>query len=336
MNPRLSPEWLLLPGVGRRPRGRRRLALEDRPDDALRRVRAVAPGVDGAPAARAADAVPRRARQPARGDGLGHRPGAGPPFLPPGGRCEILDDAGHFVHIEQPDARRRRWCSTSSGRNAMSERDAASSTTGSASPCTTCARATGRPLLLLHGLGEAAPADVPAWLDALDRAGRRPRLHRPRPLDDPRRRRLHVRDPARRRRHRPRRARPGDASSGAASAPTSPCSSPAHGPPTSSARCSPTARAWPAGRRSRRRRASSSLPRAEGPARPVRARRADPRPAPARLRRGVRPPGPRRLAARRADHRGRRLPPAVAGGRAAEPGVAHATIADALARYARC
>ena len=25
------------------------------------------------------------------------------PFLPPGGRCEILDDVGHFVHIEQPD-----------------------------------------------------------------------------------------------------------------------------------------------------------------------------------------------------------------------------------------
>ena len=25
------------------------------------------------------------------------------PYLPPGGRCEILDDVGHFVHIEQPD-----------------------------------------------------------------------------------------------------------------------------------------------------------------------------------------------------------------------------------------
>ena len=24
-------------------------------------------------------------------------------FLPPGGRVEILDDAGHFVHIEQPE-----------------------------------------------------------------------------------------------------------------------------------------------------------------------------------------------------------------------------------------
>jgi pimeloyl-ACP methyl ester carboxylesterase len=25
------------------------------------------------------------------------------PYLPPNGRCEILEDAGHFVHIEQPD-----------------------------------------------------------------------------------------------------------------------------------------------------------------------------------------------------------------------------------------
>jgi pimeloyl-ACP methyl ester carboxylesterase len=24
------------------------------------------------------------------------------PYLPPGGRCEVLDDVGHFVHIEQP------------------------------------------------------------------------------------------------------------------------------------------------------------------------------------------------------------------------------------------
>ena len=25
------------------------------------------------------------------------------PYLPVGGRCEIIDGAGHFVHIEQPD-----------------------------------------------------------------------------------------------------------------------------------------------------------------------------------------------------------------------------------------
>jgi pimeloyl-ACP methyl ester carboxylesterase len=25
------------------------------------------------------------------------------PYLPYGGRCEVLEDVGHFVHIEQPD-----------------------------------------------------------------------------------------------------------------------------------------------------------------------------------------------------------------------------------------
>jgi pimeloyl-ACP methyl ester carboxylesterase len=35
--------------------------------------------------------------------GWGTEPDRVLPFLPPGGRCEILDDVGHFVHIEQPD-----------------------------------------------------------------------------------------------------------------------------------------------------------------------------------------------------------------------------------------
>jgi pimeloyl-ACP methyl ester carboxylesterase len=38
-------------------------------------------------------------------------------FLPPGGRVEILDDAGHFVHIEQP-ARVSAWVLDLVGRNA--------------------------------------------------------------------------------------------------------------------------------------------------------------------------------------------------------------------------
>ena len=25
------------------------------------------------------------------------------PYMPLNGRCEVLDNAGHFVHIEQPD-----------------------------------------------------------------------------------------------------------------------------------------------------------------------------------------------------------------------------------------
>jgi pimeloyl-ACP methyl ester carboxylesterase len=34
--------------------------------------------------------------------GWGTRPDEVVPFLPEGGRCEIFEDAGHFVHIEQP------------------------------------------------------------------------------------------------------------------------------------------------------------------------------------------------------------------------------------------
>ena len=161
------------------------------------------------------------------------------PYLPPGGRCEILDDVGHFVHIEQPRPRRR------DGARLRRAHAGRCSGDGSVTMLThnqvrlalhhLRARATGRPLLLLHGLGEAAPTEVPPWADGVGRAGRRPRLHRPRPLDDPRRRRLHRRDAPRRRRHRARRARARRPSSGAASAPTSRCCSPGRGRPMSSA-----------------------------------------------------------------------------------------------------
>ncbi len=50
----------------------RRLALEDRPVDAVRRVRAVAAGVDTDAPPRAADAVPRDPRPGDGGDGLGY------------------------------------------------------------------------------------------------------------------------------------------------------------------------------------------------------------------------------------------------------------------------
>jgi pimeloyl-ACP methyl ester carboxylesterase len=35
--------------------------------------------------------------------GWGTPPAKVLPYMPPDGRCEVLDDAGHFVHIEQPD-----------------------------------------------------------------------------------------------------------------------------------------------------------------------------------------------------------------------------------------
>ena len=59
------------PGDGRRVRVRRRVALEDRRRDALRRVRPVATGVDADAPARPADAVPRDPRHRERGDELG-------------------------------------------------------------------------------------------------------------------------------------------------------------------------------------------------------------------------------------------------------------------------
>ena len=127
-------------------------------------------------------------------------------FLPPGGRVEILDDAGHFVHIEQPAAVSRLVLDLV-GRNVMSRDDLLDHNRIQLALHHLRARATGRPLLFLHGLGEASPAAVPAWLDAwtgpvaaLDFTGHGA-------VDDPGRRRLHVRDPAGRRRHRPRRAR---------------------------------------------------------------------------------------------------------------------------------
>jgi pimeloyl-ACP methyl ester carboxylesterase len=35
--------------------------------------------------------------------GWGTPPAKVLPYLPRGGRCEVLDGVGHFVHIEQPD-----------------------------------------------------------------------------------------------------------------------------------------------------------------------------------------------------------------------------------------
>ena len=96
-----------VPGVGGRPPRRRRVAVEDRPDDALRRIRAVAAGVDGAQAARPADAVPRRCSAAnLRRWGGAPSPSGSYRTSRPAARCEILD-TGHFVHIEQPDARGR-------------------------------------------------------------------------------------------------------------------------------------------------------------------------------------------------------------------------------------
>ena len=199
-----------LPGVGRRPPGRRRLALEDRPDDALRRLRPVAAGVDDAQPARAADAVPRHPRQAARGDGLGHGTRS---------RCSRTCRRTGAARSSTTSATSstsssptwcRSWCSiVVRQERADGPHDAPRPQPGQARPAPPPRAARARPLLLLHGLGERRrrPCRRGSSVEGTDR---RARLHRSRAVDDPGRRRLHVRDPPRRRRHRPRRAGRGD------------------------------------------------------------------------------------------------------------------------------
>ena len=101
----------------------------------------------------------------------------------------------------------------------------------------------GRPLLLLHGLGEQTPADGAAVRRRVARTGLRPRLHRPR-----RRRPSRPAAATRPRSCWPTPTPPSPTSArspwpAAASAPTSPCCWPAPGPTSCGARCCSTARA---------------------------------------------------------------------------------------------
>ena len=95
-----------------------------------------------------------------------------------------------------------------------------------ASRSTSCRDGGGRPLLLLHGLGEQSPEAVPTWAAAVAGAGLGARLHRARRLDGAGGRRLHRRGADGRRRHRARPRRRRRRCWGAASARTSRCSSP--------------------------------------------------------------------------------------------------------------
>ena len=108
MNPRLAQEWLrYLVTVGGA-RGRRRLALEDRPDDALGGFGPWRPewSMLRLPGLARAGARGARPEQP-EVMGWGTSPEDVVPYLPPGARFEALEDVGHFVHIEQPRAGRR-------------------------------------------------------------------------------------------------------------------------------------------------------------------------------------------------------------------------------------
>ena len=250
----------------------------------------------------------------------------------------MLEDAGHFVHIEQP----ARSSPTSSSTSCVVTVDPLAPQHGSSWRCTSCAAATGRPLLLLHGLGERSPADGAGRGST---AGPAPvcgaRLHRPRRVDGARRRRLHRRGADGRRRRRARPPRPGRRSSAAASAPTSPCSSPAPAPTLVRGR-DPRRRPRPGRRGSvaQRRRRSPTRGERRAPGRHARTRgrcsssTRDVRPPDYAA--DLRPPGrPRSSGLDAADRRRRRGRPPWLEAVAAEPGVIECTLAEALAAASR-
>lgn len=111
------------------------------------------------------------------------------PKLPPGGRVEVLDGAGHFVHIEQPE-RVAAMVLDFLGPRSVQHRDGVTSRDGAhppgkpdmlhapRTPTVTLRHnridlalhrlrdGDGRALLHLHGLGERSPVAVPAHLEA--------------------------------------------------------------------------------------------------------------------------------------------------------------------------
>ena len=216
MNPRLDHAWLeYLVTVGATPR-RRRLALEDRPEPSHSAASAVAARVVAPPPARGVGAAPRAARHRARAHGVGHR--RRPTSLPTSRRGDGWSrstGAGHFVHIEQPAAGRRprpRAPRRPSGRGASDDAivrrccatTGSTSRSGSSGPgpggrCSCSTASASKPT----GIALPAPGRVA-------RSGLRPRLHRPRRVVGPGRRRLLLRDADGRRRLRAPAPRRGD------------------------------------------------------------------------------------------------------------------------------
>ncbi len=151
---------------GRSPRSGR-LALEDRSDPSLRRVRPVASGVVDAAHARSARTGPRCARARGRGHGLGYA-ARGRGDVPAAHRAARGVGGCRALRAHRTARRSsRRWCSTSSRSSCESNHRTAPQ------PRVLLAlhelrSGEGRPLLLLHGLGERTPDRVPAYVEAWD------------------------------------------------------------------------------------------------------------------------------------------------------------------------
>jgi pimeloyl-ACP methyl ester carboxylesterase len=193
MNPRLSPEWLryLVSVGGRHDPDGWRWKIDPtmrmggfgpwRPEWAMRRLATL-----GQPVLAILGMEPEVM-------GWGTRPEDAERDMPPGGRLVILDNTGHFVHIEQPKVVADLVLEFlpdpvtgghglagpvgHAGSLAVSSSDSSS---GSASPDDRVVvrhnrvdlvlhrlrAGEGRPLLLLHGLAERTPAAVPDYLAA--------------------------------------------------------------------------------------------------------------------------------------------------------------------------
>ena len=322
-------------------RGRRRVALEDRPGHAHRRLRAVAARVVDAAPARHRGARPRRPRPRAGGDGLGDPArGRACRTCPPGAASRPSRASATSCTSSSPAASPIScWTSSTAAATTREARDGSVPDSSRHRPAPTA----GPSWRCTAARGRRPPAAAPA---RPGRAHPRPRSPAPRPgpgrcygLDftghgastRPGRRRVHRRGPdgRRRRRARPPRARP--PSWAEASAPTSALliagARPtvvrgailADGPGLVGGASVPGRPTWVrSGRRGHA-------------ARPVRPGRAVPRRPSAGLRGGVRPPGDAVVPDRHADHGLHRGAPRVARRRRGRTRRRRATVEQALA-----
>ncbi len=175
MNPRLDAGLAPLRRAHRRPRGRRRLALEDRPLHAHGRLRALAPGVVDVAAPQPGHARALRPGPRAGGHGLGHPArGRGVPPAPRAAASWASRASATSSTSSSPDSGRRPRPGAPRDERTR-EAPWSSPTTRSASPCTTCATAptrTSAPCWPSTAWASARPRWPPTgWHRGPDRCG---------------------------------------------------------------------------------------------------------------------------------------------------------------------